>query len=116
MSVFLYALHLPSSHLYLGPLLLGHGVESDDEHHPKLREDWKQLPSHDDEDQVRLDVDRSFIYYPNGTTLTDVSRLASDHLHRPIIISAQHQEGRAVRLDYRNPPTPTLPALLPRLP
>jgi hypothetical protein len=27
---------------------------------------WRTLPKHRDEDQVRLDVDRSFIYYPNG--------------------------------------------------
>lgn len=27
---------------------------------------WATLPRHRDEDQVRLDVDRSFIYYPNG--------------------------------------------------
>ncbi|KAH8681027.1 rab-GTPase-TBC domain-containing protein [Xylariales sp. PMI_506] len=26
---------------------------------------WRELPRHRDEDQVRLDVDRSFIYYPN---------------------------------------------------
>ncbi|KAJ3567769.1 hypothetical protein NPX13_g6656 [Xylaria arbuscula] len=27
---------------------------------------WKALPRHRDEDQVKLDVDRSFVYYPNG--------------------------------------------------
>ena len=27
---------------------------------------WKELPPHPDEDQVRLDVDRSFVYYPIG--------------------------------------------------
>jgi hypothetical protein len=26
---------------------------------------WKDLPCHRDEDQVRLDVTRAFIYYPN---------------------------------------------------
>ncbi|KAH8889786.1 hypothetical protein GQ53DRAFT_651850 [Thozetella sp. PMI_491] len=26
---------------------------------------WKELPRHRDEDQVRLDVDRAFVYYPN---------------------------------------------------
>lgn len=27
---------------------------------------WKELPRHRDEDQVQLDVNRSFVYYPNG--------------------------------------------------
>lgn len=26
---------------------------------------WKELPRHRDEDQVQLDVNRAFIYYPN---------------------------------------------------
>lgn len=30
------------------------------------QEDWRNLPRHRDEDQVKLDVDRSFVYYPNG--------------------------------------------------
>lgn len=29
---------------------------------------WKELPRHGDEDQVQLDVNRSFIYYPNDLT------------------------------------------------
>ena len=28
--------------------------------------DWKSLDCHRDEDQVQLDVNRSFIFYPNG--------------------------------------------------
>lgn len=53
----------------LGPLLLGYvnnnidikgGVSS--------AESWKELPTHRDENQVQLDVDRSFIYYPNGAS------------------------------------------------
>ena len=31
---------------------------------------WTNLAKHRDEDQVQLDVDRSFIYYPSGTPLT----------------------------------------------
>ncbi|KAK8029144.1 hypothetical protein PG991_006200 [Apiospora marii] len=30
-----------------------------------LDKPWRELPRHRDEDQVRLDVDRSFIYYPD---------------------------------------------------
>jgi hypothetical protein len=54
----------------VGPLLLGY-ASSDG--YIKLEDEgidsWKLLPWHRDEDQVRLDVDRSFIYYPNGTSL-----------------------------------------------
>lgn len=27
---------------------------------------WEKLPKHRDEDQVQLDVNRSFVYYPHG--------------------------------------------------
>jgi hypothetical protein len=30
--------------------------------------DWKQLPRHRDEEQVQLDVNRAFIYYPTSMT------------------------------------------------
>lgn len=29
---------------------------------------WQDLPPHKDEDQVDLDVKRSFVYYPQGKT------------------------------------------------
>lgn len=66
------------SDLSLGPVLLGFDsvsegcegkseVESPARDEPKHREEpWHELPRHRDEDQVRLDVDRSFVYYPNG--------------------------------------------------
>jgi len=38
---------------------------------------WRHLPRHPDEDQVQLDVNRSFIYYPNGTALVAL-RLITD--------------------------------------
>ncbi|KAK8051047.1 GTPase-activating protein gyp10 [Apiospora rasikravindrae] len=37
---------------------------------------WQELPRHRDEDQVRLDVDRSFIYYPDPN---DTSKADLDH-------------------------------------
>jgi hypothetical protein len=50
-----------------GPLILG--FEQDDlKPHGEDINSWKELPEHRDEGQVQLDVDRSFIYYPNGTT------------------------------------------------
>ncbi len=45
-----------------GPLLLGCGIGSDSAGDTA----WETLPVHADEDQVKLDVNRSFIYYPSG--------------------------------------------------
>lgn len=50
-----------------GPLLLGYiHYDSDVKQENEGTDSWQSLPKHRDEDQVRLDVDRSFIYYPNG--------------------------------------------------
>lgn len=35
---------------------------------------WKELPIHRDEDQVQLDVDRAFVYYPSHLTDAELSR------------------------------------------
>ncbi|KAF2805094.1 uncharacterized protein BDZ99DRAFT_424309 [Mytilinidion resinicola] len=43
------------------PLLLGSNNSSLDDQVP-----WTSLPPHRDEDQVKLDVNRSFVYYPNN--------------------------------------------------
>lgn len=48
--------------MYIGPILLGYDA-------PKSAispQPWRELPRHRDEDQVKLDVNRSFIYYPNS--------------------------------------------------
>lgn len=45
------------------PVLLGYDPNSA---HLRDRNDWKALPEHRDEDQVGLDVDRSFVYYPKN--------------------------------------------------
>jgi hypothetical protein len=63
----------------LGPILIGlttdltqdgpdHATRNDQE----VESDWKQLEHHRDEDQVQLDVNRSFIYYPNGMFLLSI--------------------------------------------
>lgn len=63
-------LHL--THNYIGPILLGYNSVTDDDDDIKCdikhEEDtsWKELPKHRDEDQVALDVNRSFIYYPKN--------------------------------------------------
>ena len=48
-----------------GPYILGY-LQSPVE--PKNPFAWRDLPRHKDEGQVKLDVDRSFIYYPKSTT------------------------------------------------
>ncbi|KAH7314049.1 rab-GTPase-TBC domain-containing protein [Rhexocercosporidium sp. MPI-PUGE-AT-0058] len=54
------------------PLLLGCEHHKDDIKQASGAVDWKSLPRHQDEDQVRLDVDRSFIYYPRDQTPRDL--------------------------------------------
>lgn len=60
----------PCSLSCTGPLLLG-GTEATEEEKVKLKDmkPWRSLAAHRDEDQVRLDVDRSFIYYPDSKSL-----------------------------------------------
>ena len=50
--------------MLLGPLLLNGGYKSSNGLGLKCA--WQDLPQHEDEGQVKLDVNRSFIYYPNG--------------------------------------------------
>lgn len=49
-----------------GPILLGTNRDTAQVHSEKVGQDWHDLERHRDEDQVQLDVNRSFVYYPNG--------------------------------------------------
>ncbi|KAF7560772.1 hypothetical protein G7046_g3377 [Stylonectria norvegica] len=40
--------------------------------------DWKELPRHRDEDQVQLDVNRSFIYYPHNLSDAELNQRKSE--------------------------------------
>ncbi|KAL3955280.1 hypothetical protein ACCO45_010843 [Purpureocillium lilacinum] len=40
--------------------------------------DWKDLPRHRDEEQVELDVNRSFVYYPNGQSEAQLEQCKSE--------------------------------------
>ncbi|CAL3969822.1 unnamed protein product [Diplocarpon coronariae] len=53
------------------PLLLGCTARDQEQDTDHCCE-WKKLPIHRDEDQVRLDVERSFIYYPPDQTSQDL--------------------------------------------
>jgi TBC1 domain family member 20 len=50
----------------IGPILIGSEPEREDDPVTNLSTSWKRLPPHRDEDQVQLDVNRAFVYYPNG--------------------------------------------------
>ncbi|KAL8788819.1 MAG: hypothetical protein Q9213_001490 [Squamulea squamosa] len=54
------------------PLLLGYIPSRRTEVTQSAR--WQDLPRHKDEDQVRLDVDRSFIYYPKNQSEPQLDR------------------------------------------
>ncbi|KAI0828439.1 hypothetical protein F5Y06DRAFT_223714 [Hypoxylon sp. FL0890] len=49
------------------PVLLGFTVDESGELE-KGSDSWRHLARHKDEDQVKLDVDRSFVYYPSNDT------------------------------------------------
>ncbi|KAI0478995.1 rab-GTPase-TBC domain-containing protein [Xylariaceae sp. FL0804] len=51
----------------------GSGLGSGDgEKKPGAEDSWRDLPRHRDEDQVKLDVHRSFVYYPDDDTPTQL--------------------------------------------
>lgn len=59
---------VPSDTQSQGPILLGvsDGSEKPDSEADDAHTSWKSLPPHKDEEQVQLDVNRAFIYYPQG--------------------------------------------------
>lgn len=52
---------------YLGPILLGYHQRGSDP--TDSAQSWRDLPRHKDEHQVELDVNRSFIYYPQSMSV-----------------------------------------------
>ncbi|KAI5926215.1 rab-GTPase-TBC domain-containing protein [Camillea tinctor] len=58
----------PSAVEHVGPVLLGFEVDKLGDPLEEGSDSWRDLPRHRDEDQVKLDVDRSFVYYPNDNT------------------------------------------------
>ncbi|KAH8158267.1 hypothetical protein CIB48_g9987 [Xylaria polymorpha] len=60
------------------PILLGSdaGTTSDDS--TETPDAWRHLPRHRDEEQVKLDVDRSFVYYPNYKTQAQLEEKKSE--------------------------------------
>ncbi|KAI9763328.1 MAG: hypothetical protein M1840_000593 [Geoglossum simile] len=60
------------------PLLLGCGDPWDCDVEQEGRPAWQSLPKHHDEDQVMLDVNRSFIYYPNDRSPKEIERCKAE--------------------------------------
>jgi TBC1 domain family member 20 len=52
-----------------GPILIGSDADVEGKTEVDLPGSWKQLPPHRDEEQVQLDVNRAFVYYPHGTSV-----------------------------------------------
>lgn len=78
-------LHPPRKLTSLGPLLLGYtAAQTTAEIAMEEKNNWQALSKHQDEDQVRLDVDRSFIYYPNSTSSIAPLLNHISHLQRRI--------------------------------
>ena len=50
-----------------GPLMLG--CQREQAHKIGPFRDWHDLPRHKDEDQVHLDVNRAFVYYPKSRSV-----------------------------------------------
>jgi hypothetical protein len=63
---------------FQGPVLLGiqngtaAGLSNQEQRVAEEESRWQDLPPHKDEDQVDLDVKRSFVYYPQGQSTTTV--------------------------------------------
>ncbi|PQE21419.1 gtpase-activating gyp10 protein [Rutstroemia sp. NJR-2017a BBW] len=53
------------------PILLG--CSNGDDETKGSKESWREFPRHGDEDQVALDVNRSFIYYPHNQTSKEMA-------------------------------------------
>ncbi|KAF2752886.1 GTPase-activating protein gyp10 [Pseudovirgaria hyperparasitica] len=58
----------------------------------KKRESWSSLPPHKDEDQVQLDVDRSFVYYPNDENTAQIERRKHDLSYVIVDVLRKHPD------------------------
>lgn len=97
------------------PILLG--VSHDESLEEGDGASWEELPRHKDEDQVQLDVNRAFIYYPQSKSSclrkTSTQRLT---LSRSDGSSAGTVEVRALGPHHRRSAPAPVSLLLPRLP
>ncbi len=59
---------------------------------------WKELPRHRDEDQVQLDVNRAFVYYPNRKFFNASSCTASSR-----VIPTEFLDSRRIYVAFPSP-------------
>ncbi|KIV97962.1 hypothetical protein PV10_01657 [Exophiala mesophila] len=73
------------------PILLGYEHEKQGGKAPTASTAWKALPRHSDEDQVRLDVDRAFVYYPRDESEESLERKRTDLYDLIVSTLRQHR-------------------------
>ncbi|KAI0459572.1 rab-GTPase-TBC domain-containing protein [Xylaria acuta] len=59
-------------------VLLGSDVAATSNGPTETPDSWRHLPRHRDEEQVKLDIDRSFVYYPNYNTHAQLEEKRSE--------------------------------------
>ncbi|KAI1436656.1 rab-GTPase-TBC domain-containing protein [Xylaria sp. CBS 124048] len=62
------------------PVLLGIGADATPGNYTKTPDSWRHLPRHRDEEQVGLDVNRSFVYYPNDNSQAELDEKKAELL------------------------------------
>ncbi|KAI0404584.1 rab-GTPase-TBC domain-containing protein [Xylaria palmicola] len=62
------------------PILLGFDAVGASDGSANGSNAWRHLPHHRDEDQVKIDVDRSFVYYPNDNSQAQLEKKKSELL------------------------------------
>ncbi|KAI3338790.1 rab-GTPase-TBC domain-containing protein [Ustulina deusta] len=60
------------------PILLGFDAGAASDGSTEISSSWSELPRHRDEEQVKLDVDRSFVYYPNDNSQAQLEEKKSE--------------------------------------
>ncbi|KAI1148818.1 rab-GTPase-TBC domain-containing protein [Nemania diffusa] len=60
------------------PILLGFDADAPSDDSTEASASWKHLPMHRDEEQVKLDVNRSFVYYPNDNSQAQLEKKKSE--------------------------------------
>ncbi|KAI0431666.1 rab-GTPase-TBC domain-containing protein [Xylaria sp. FL1042] len=60
------------------PILLGFDADAASDNSSEISSSWRHLLRHRDEEQVKLDVDRSFVYYPNDNSQAQLEEKKSE--------------------------------------
>ncbi|KAK9239658.1 hypothetical protein V1525DRAFT_12678 [Lipomyces kononenkoae] len=95
------------------PILLGCNADI------RVDPNWAAIAPHQDEEQARLDVERSFIFYPPSNEIFGywlvVILLIKFRSHRSVTKPAPHKKERAARRHYSSPAAAPQTIIFPRL-